>query len=219
MSLLTRVRIPSLRSVATRVHPTASFSSTPWASSATRAEIEDDPFRYQVDYGLEKKPSQSRVFDDLPPAAPATAYAPPRPTPPNPLRQTVEEKPHSSRPFYRVYVKATRNNCIITFTQPNGDPIRTFSGGMFGFKHVQRSTHEAAHQCAVHAFESIKAIVEKEPTMLIHLYMNGFGKGREAVQKAFLSTEGGGVKDLVFRVTDKTPIQIGGNRAKKQRRL
>lgn len=90
---------------------------------------------------------------------------------------------------------------------------------MYGFKHVNRSTHEAAHQCAVHAFESIRDVAVKEPNMLVHLYMNGLGKGREAVQKAFLSTEGEGVRDLVFRVTDKTPIAIGGNRQKKARRL
>ena len=164
-------------------------------------------------------PPRPKAKDDLPPTAPPTAYGPPKRTPPNPLRQDVEESTQLVSPPHRVYVKATRNNCIITFTKPNGDPIRTFSGGMYGFKHVNRSTHEAAHQCAVHAFESVREASVQHPDMRVHLYLSGFGKGREAVQKALLSTEGERVRDFVLRVTDKTPIKIGGNRAKKARRL
>lgn len=182
-------------------------------------DVKEDPWQYQYTDKAPKGLLRPKPYDDLPPAAPASAYPPPRPTQPNPFRETAVATVTPKRPAYRVYVKATRNNCIITFTKPDGDPIRTFSGGMYGFKHVNRSTHEAAHQCAVHAFESIQEISAKEPEMQIHMYMNGFGKGREAVQKAFLSTEGEGVKDLVTRVTDKTPIQIGGNRAQKARRL
>jgi len=47
----------------------------------------------------------------------------------------------------------------------------------------------------------------------------GFGQGREAVFKALMTSEGDDVRPFVARVTDNTPIKIGGTRAKKTRRL
>ncbi|KAI0742129.1 hypothetical protein BC629DRAFT_1563925 [Irpex lacteus] len=128
----------------------------------------------------------------------------------------VVANPH----LYRMYVKATRNNIIITFTRPNGDPLRTHTGGTCGFKHVNRSTHEAAHQATIRMFKTIQeGILPKEPKMQLHVLLSGFGKGRDAVKQAFLGTEGEVVRPLVVKITDKTPIKIGGNRAKKARRI
>ncbi|KAI0688558.1 hypothetical protein BC835DRAFT_1372246 [Cytidiella melzeri] len=125
-----------------------------------------------------------------------------------------------TRQLYRMYVKTTRNNIIITFTRPNGDPIRTHTGGACGFKHVNRSTHEAAHQCAVKMFKTIQeGILPKDPKMKLHVFVSGFGKGRDAVKQAFMGTEGDALRPLVVRLTDKTPIKIGGVRAKKVRRV
>ena len=62
-------------------------------------------------------------------------------------------------------------------------------------------------------------ILEKEPKMQLHLFLNGFGKGREAVKEALLGTEGDLIRPLVAKITDKTPIKIGGDRAKKRRRI
>jgi small subunit ribosomal protein S11 len=47
----------------------------------------------------------------------------------------------------------------------------------------------------------------------------GFGRGREAVYKALMTSEGDDVRPFITRVTDNTPIKIGGTRAKKTRRL
>jgi len=48
---------------------------------------------------------------------------------------------------------------------------------------------------------------------------SGFGQGRDAVFKALMTSEGDDVRPYVLRVTDNTPIKIGGTRAKKTRRL
>ena len=55
--------------------------------------------------------------------------------------------------------------------------------------------------------------------MSIELRFDGWGRGREAVFKALMATEGDGVRQVVKRVTDITPIKIGGTRAKKARRM
>ncbi len=46
-----------------------------------------------------------------------------------------------------------------------------------------------------------------------------FGQGREAVAAALVGPEGLGIKPLIYRVEDRTPIKIGGTRPRKARRL
>ena len=45
------------------------------------------------------------------------------------------------------------------------------------------------------------------------------GQGRGALVKALSMAEGDGIRDAVVRVTDKTPIRVGGVRLQKRRRL
>ena len=53
----------------------------------------------------------------------------------------------------------------------------------------------------------------------LELLFKGFGQGRDALQKALLTVEGENIRNLIIRLTDRTPIKIGGTRAKKARRL
>ena len=53
----------------------------------------------------------------------------------------------------------------------------------------------------------------------LEIIFKGFGQGREAMQKALLASEGEKVRPFVARLTDHTPVKIGGTRAKKARRL
>ncbi len=68
-------------------------------------------------------------------------------------------------------------------------------------------------------FPIIADSADKEPTLRIHLHFQGVGSGREALQKALMTTEGLDVKPLISMVEDRTPIKIGGTRAKKMRRI
>lgn len=52
----------------------------------------------------------------------------------------------------------------------------------------------------------------------LELFLSGFGQGRDAMFKALMSGEGQVVRQLILRVTDCTPIMVGGTRAKKMRR-
>jgi small subunit ribosomal protein S11 len=103
-----------------------------------------------------------------------------------------------------------------------GNPIKAgcWSGGSCGFKGVNRSGYEAGYQCAVRAFARVKQLaLEGGEGARFEVLLKGFGQGREAVVKALMTSEGDDVRPFVTRVTDNTPIKIGGTRAKKMRRL
>jgi small subunit ribosomal protein S11 len=94
-----------------------------------------------------------------------------------------------------------------------------WTGGSCGFKGVNRSGYEAGYQCAVRAFTRVKELALEVPGARFEFRFSGFGKGREAVFKALMTSEGDDVRPFVNRVTDTTPIKIGGTRARKTRRL
>ncbi|KZS97526.1 translational machinery component [Sistotremastrum niveocremeum HHB9708] len=120
---------------------------------------------------------------------------------------------------HRLCVFSSRNNTILTFTRPSGTVISWTSGGRAGFKKVQRSSYEAGYACALKIFEEVKRVRNEEKIEGLHVLFKGFGQGREAVFRALLTSDGALVKELVTRLTDTTPIKIGGTRAKKARRL
>ncbi|KAJ3778338.1 mitochondrial ribosomal protein subunit S18 [Lentinula raphanica] len=122
-------------------------------------------------------------------------------------------------PQYKLHCFSSRNNTITTFTDPDGNPIAWFSGGSCGFKRGQRASYEAGYQCAVRIFKRIEDISRTKGMIRIALFFNGFGQGRDAMQKALMTSEGSNVKGLVEVVGDRTPIKIGGTRSKKMRRL
>ena len=133
-------------------------------------------------------------------------------------RQTFSAMTYT-RPKYRLHCHSTRHNTIASFTAPDGATIANFSGGSCGFKRSARSTYEAGYQCSVRVFDRIREQQRKVGPMYVELFFKGFGQGREAMQKALLTAEGDGVRQLIISVTDRTPLKIGGTRAKKARRL
>lgn len=138
-------------------------------------------------------------------------------TGPNPLSQLPTAV--SRLPQYKLHCFSSRNNTITTFTDPDGMPIAWYSGGSCGFKRGQRASYEAGYQCAVRLFKKIENTAAINGMVRIALYFKGFGQGRDAMQKALLTSEGLNVKSLIEVVGDRTPIKIGGTRAKKRRRL
>lgn len=153
---------------------------------------------------------------DSPPSADESGYAQAKGT--NPVSSDDLNQHHVHIPRYRLHCHSSRNNTITTLTHPNGSTVAWYSGGSCDFKKSQRASYEAGYQCAVRMFERI-AELAKGQAMYIDLFLKGFGQGREALQKALLSAEGENVRDLIYTVTDRTPLKIGGTRAKKARRL
>ncbi|KAG8689556.1 hypothetical protein FRC12_018063 [Ceratobasidium sp. 428] len=128
--------------------------------------------------------------------------------------------------IYRLHVKSTNNNTLITLTDPQGGALKggSASGGTVGFKGVGRSGYEAGYQCALRIFDRIaqlkKTVNTAHGELKIELCLNGmFGQGREAMYRALMTQDGEHVRSLISRVTDTTPIRVGGTRPKKRRIL
>ena len=140
------------------------------------------------------------------------------PTPPPKPVSDVLGLPSASRP-HRLHITSSRNNTIVTFTMPTGEPLVGESGGTVGFKKAQRSGYEAGYRAAVRVFQHIVAHRAQWGVKDIEVLWNGFGQGREAVFRALQASEGESVRQMVLAMTDKTPIKIGGVRPKKRRML
>ena len=146
-----------------------------------------------------------------------------------PTRKMYVPPPAADIHNLHVYIKSTRNNTIMSLVGANSKNglvgcLHTASGGKVGFKKVQRSGYEAGYQCAIRIFQHIRKIHEelgKKRESELHLYLNfnGFGQGREGVVRAISAAEGEDIRHMVKRVTDRTPVKIGGTRPKKRRVL
>ncbi|KAH9482602.1 Putative 37S ribosomal protein S18, mitochondrial [Psilocybe cubensis] len=123
-------------------------------------------------------------------------------------------------PEYKLHCRSSRNNTIVTFTKPDGSTIAWCSGGSTEnkFKKANRAKFEAGYQCAKHIFGRILEYYHGHENFKLQLFFKGFGEGREAMKTALLAAEGDPIRPLISRVTDRTPIKIGGTRAKKARR-
>jgi len=112
-----------------------------------------------------------------------------------------------------------------------GQTVLRSSSGAVGFKKGQRSSFEAATRASNRMFEMIEKlgqtdrktnhgnkIMDPQPTE-IELVLKGFGQGREAVFAALQTDAGKRVRNLIRRITDATPIKIGGTRPRKRRNI
>lgn len=132
-------------------------------------------------------------------------------------RQEVEKYDQS----HTLHIMSTRNNVLLTYTSDaKGIPVMpTITGGSNkDFKKSHRSSYEAAHQASIKMFTAIKEMSQGQHRITV-AFKGMFGQGREAVAAALAGPEGVDIKGMVTRVEDRTPIKIGGTRARKPRRL
>jgi len=142
-----------------------------------------------------------------------------RPQQVNPYARELQKKGPRELNEFHLHVYSTRNNTSATFTNQAGNPIAWWTGGSCGFKKSNRSSYEAGYQCTVRAFEKILDYRKEAGPFSLEIIFKGFGQGRDAMQKALLAAEGEQIRPFVSRLTDQTPVKIGGTRAKKARRL
>ncbi|KII95879.1 hypothetical protein PLICRDRAFT_232052 [Plicaturopsis crispa FD-325 SS-3] len=154
------------------------------------------------------------ISPDYPPQAPPSGY-------PNPFQKAASSEIRYTKvdkPLWAFNVRASPNNCIMNLTKNDGTMLCQFSGGSCGFKGANRSGYEAGYQCTIKIFEVVKAEAKKDD-FNIEIIMKGRGQAREALITALKMAEGEAVRPRVVQLTDRTPIKIGGTRAKKARRL
>lgn len=110
----------------------------------------------------------------------------------------------------KVYVQATFNNTIVSFTDPGGNVIAWGSAGVAGFKGTRKSTPYAATLSTQKAAE----VAKQAGLKTVEVFVRGVGSGRDAAVRALQSS---GL--TITSMKDVTPVPHNGVRAKKPRRV
>jgi len=109
-----------------------------------------------------------------------------------------------------VYIQASFNNTIVTFTDLNGNVLAWSSSGSLGFRGSRKGTPYAAQQASLTAANKVKEYGMR----VAEVRVSGPGAGRESAVRA-LSTAGIDVR----HIKDTTPIPHNGCRPPKKRRV
>jgi len=123
-------------------------------------------------------------------------------------KKKKSKKKHLTRG--RVYVQASYNNTIVSFTDLNGNVIAQASAGKCGFKGPKKSTPYAAGVVVKTAAEKLKDTGLKD----VDVYITGIGSGREGAVRA-INAQGFNM----LTIEDRTPVPHNGCRPKKPRRV
>lgn len=110
----------------------------------------------------------------------------------------------------KVFITATFNNTLVTFTDGAGGTLSWGSAGASGFKGTRKSTPFAATTAVEAAARKAMDRGLKE----VEVYLKGPGAGRDAALRALKSV---GMKMTL--IADVTPMPHNGVRAKKRRRV
>ncbi len=108
-----------------------------------------------------------------------------------------------------VYIQATFNNTIVTFTDLMGNTVSWASAGANGFKSAKKSTPYAAKVTVEAAGKRAMDMGLRE----VHVFVKGPGVGRDQAIRAI-----GGMGLVVKSIRDVTPIPHNGCRPRKVRR-
>jgi small subunit ribosomal protein S11 len=109
-----------------------------------------------------------------------------------------------------VYIKATFNNTIVTFTDVQGNVIAISTAGSHGFKGAKKATPHAAQLTVDRASENAKDNGMKT----VSIRVKGAGSQREAAMRAVFSQN-----FVVTSITDVSSVAHNGVRAPKRRRV
>lgn len=111
-------------------------------------------------------------------------------------------------PKGRMYITATFNNTIATFTDFEGNAVCWGSTGTVGFSGSKKSTPYAATMAISRVVEGAKKHGARE----LEVYIKGPGPGRDAALRVL---RGSGLK--VSLIADVTPIPHNGCRPRKKK--
>ena len=125
-------------------------------------------------------------------------------------KKSFKKKEKKHVPQGLVYVQASFNNTIVTFTDQVGNVLAWSSSGSLGFRGSRKGTPFAAQQAALTAANKAK----DSGVRVVDVYVSGPGAGRESAVRA-LSTVGIDVRTI----RDATPIPHNGCRPPKKRRV
>lgn len=110
----------------------------------------------------------------------------------------------------KVFITATFNNTLISFTDEKGNTLCWGSTGAVGFKGARKSTPYASTT----AVEAVAKKAQGLGVTEIEVYIKGPGPGRDAALRALRAV---GLK--MSLIADITPIPHNGPRPRKRRRV
>jgi len=113
-------------------------------------------------------------------------------------------------PFGRVYIKASFNNTIVTFTDEKGNVLACSSAGQCGFRGPKKTTPYAANVIVADAVKK----AEKYGIKGVDIFVKGAGSGRDAAIRAIYNH-----RIDIRSIKDITPIPHNGCRPPKPRRV
>jgi small subunit ribosomal protein S11 len=110
----------------------------------------------------------------------------------------------------KVFVNATFNNIIVTFTNGTGQTISWGSAGRVGFRGSKKNTPYAAQMATSEAAR----VAHDAGLRKVEVFVKGPGAGRESAIRTIYTS---GIEVTV--INDMTPIPHNGCRAPKKRRV
>ncbi|MFT4968689.1 MAG: small subunit ribosomal protein S11 [Chitinophagales bacterium] len=110
----------------------------------------------------------------------------------------------------KVFIKATFNNIIVTFTNNQGQTISWGSAGKAGFRGSKKNTPYAAQIAVTDAAK----VAHDAGLRKVEVFVKGPGSGRESAIRTVYSS---GIE--VTTIRDVTPIPHNGCRPPKRRRV
>ncbi len=125
-------------------------------------------------------------------------------------KKAFKKRERKNIPVGLVYVQASFNNTIVTFTDPIGNVLAWSSSGSLGFRGSRKGTPFAAQQASLTAATKAK----ESGVRTVEVKVSGPGAGRESAVRA-LATVGIEVRSI----KDTTPIPHNGCRPPKRRRV
>ncbi|MBI1898949.1 MAG: 30S ribosomal protein S11 [Acidobacteria bacterium] len=125
-------------------------------------------------------------------------------------KKAFKKKEKKSVPVGLVYIQATFNNTIVTFSDQMGNVVAWSSSGSLGFRGSRKGTPFAAQQASLTAANKAKEVGMRT----VEVRVSGPGAGRESAVRA-LSSAGFEVRSI----KDYTPIPHNGCRPPKKRRV
>ena len=126
------------------------------------------------------------------------------------MAKVVKKRVVKVEPEGRVYIQASFNNLIISFTNQTGQVISWSSAGKGGFRGSKKNTPYAAQVAAMDAGK----VAAEAGLKKVDVYVKGPGSGREAAIRTIA-----GLDIQVMTIHDVTPLPHNGCRPPKRRRV
>lgn len=110
----------------------------------------------------------------------------------------------------RLYITATLNNTLVTFTDENGQTLAWSSSGGVGFKGSRKATPYASTT----AVETVLNKIKNYNIQYLDVFLKGPGTGRDAALRVLRATP-----FKINQIIDITPLPHNGARQPKTRRI